>query len=401
MGTVADVPGESTGRVLLKTRQEARLLGGHQWVFSNEIDSVEGEPVNGGVVEVTRRDGRLIGLGYYNAHSLIAVRLLTSRREAIDRGFFVDRIRSAWDRRRLVYPDLVSYRLVHGESDGLPGLIIDKYEDCAVIQTLCLGMDRAKDTICDALEELMRPRCVVERNESHLRRREGLPARRGVLRGETVEPVLIEEDDLRFAVDLLAGQKTGFYFDQRENRFLVRRYASGARVLDVFCHDGAFGLHAARGGASQVLGLDVAPDAVDRARRNASLNGLEDRCRFEAMEANSALEGLRMQGERFDMIILDPPAFTKSRKNVPAAKKGYEDLNRRALRVLRRGGILATSACSFHITEETFLSCIRRAAQRTNRSLCQFEWRTQAPDHPILPGMPETKYLKFGLFEAA
>ncbi len=394
--TPASEPG---ARVILKRHEEGRIVRGHRWVFSNEIERMEGEPSPGGIVEVVRADGRPVGLGCYNPHSLIAVRILTDKREAIDRAFFVSRLRHALLLRKRLYPDHQSFRLVHGESDDLPGLIVDKFEDCLSVQTLCLGIDLMKDMICDALEDVLHPRCIVERNESSLREREGLPMKSGVLRGDAPGKVVIREADLRFEVDLLAGQKTGFYFDQRENRIVMRRFAPGARVLDTYCHDGAFAMHMARAGAAAVLGLDIAPEAIERARANALLNEMEPRCQFEAIETSAAIEALHGKGERFDVVILDPPSFTRTRKNVPAAKKGYEEVNRRALRVLKRGGILATATCSFHITDETFLGCIQEAAFKTNRVLRLLEWRSQAPDHPILPSMPETRYLKFGVFQ--
>ena len=392
-------PSEPEARLILKRHEDGRIVRGHRWVFSNEIERMEGEPSPGGIVEVVRADGRAIGLGCYNPHSLIAVRILTDKRERIDRGFFVSRLRHALLLRKRLYPDHESFRLVHGESDDLPGLIVDKFEDCLAVQTLCLGIDLMKEEICDALEDVLHPRCIVERNESNLREREGLPIKSGVLRGDAPAKIVIREADLKFEVDLLVGQKTGFYFDQRENRIVMRRFAPGARVLDAYCHDGAFALHMARAGAAAVLGLDISPDAIERARANALLNQLEPRCQFESIETGAAIEALHGKGERFDVVILDPPSFTRTRKNVPAAKKGYEEVNRRALRVLKRGGILASATCSFHITDETFLGCIQEAAFKTNRVLRLLEWRSQAPDHPILPSMPETRYLKFGVFQ--
>lgn len=389
----------SPPRVVLNRHEEARILRGHRWVFSNEIERLEGEPEPGGLVEVVRSDDRLVGIGCYNPHSLIAVRMLTDKREPIDRAFFVSRLRHALILRKRLYPDLESFRLVHGESDDLPGLIIDKYEDCLALQTLSLGIDRMKETVCEALEEVLRPSCIVERNESSLREREGLPMKRGVLRGTLPETVSIREGDLRFEVDLLGGQKTGFYFDQRENRLFMRRFAAGARVLDAYCHVGGFALHLVKAGAAAVLGLDVAPEAIERARRNALINELESRCQFESMEAGAAMESLHERNERFDLVVLDPPSFTRTRKNVPVAKKGYEEVNRKAIRLLKRGGLLATATCSFHITDETFMACVQEAAFKTNRVLRLLEWRSQAPDHPILPSMPETRYLKFGVFQ--
>ena len=393
-------PGEQTAvRVVLKSREETRVLRGHKWIFSNEIDKILGEPEPGGVVEIVRQSGKFVGLGCYNPHSLIAVRLLTTQREPIDRSFFLSKLRRALLLRRRLYPDNESFRLVHGESDDLPGLIIDKYEDCLALQTLCLGIDMMKDTICDALEELFHPRSIIERNESHLREREGLPTRSGILRGEAPGPIRIQEAGLIFEVNPSGGHKTGFYFDQRENRLFMRRFASGSRVLDAYCHDGGFALHSVAAGAAAVLGLDISAEAIELARNNALLNGLESRCQFETMDAGPALESLHTRQERFDVVILDPPSFTRTRKNVPAAKKGYEEINRKAIRVLRRGGILATASCSFHITDETFLESIKDAAFKVDRVLRLLEWRSQAPDHPILPSMPETRYLKFGVFQ--
>ena len=408
MSSGVDVPAESgaalvsAGRIVLRPREEARLLRGHSWIFSNEIARPEGVPdrgpAPGSLVDVVRADGRSLGLGLYNPASLIAVRMLAAPGEVVDRAFLVSRLRHAQILRRRFYPDWGSLRVVHGESDGLPGLIVDKYEDCLVLQTLCLGMDQNLSLICDALEEVYRPRAILERNESPLREREGLSPRRGVLRGDPPASVTIQEADLRFEVDLVGGQKTGFYFDQRENRLFMRRLVSGARVLDAYCHDGAFSLHAARGGAASVLGLDIAADAVERARHNAALNGLEPICQFETGDALEAFDALHARNERYDVIILDPPSFTRTRKNVPDAKRGYELVNRRALRLLRRGGLLATASCSFHITDETFMECVMEAAFRCERRLVLLEWRSQAPDHPILPAMPETRYLKCGVF---
>lgn len=398
-GDAASSAGQQPVRVVLKSREESRVVRGHKWVFSNEIDKILGEPQPGGIVEIVRQNGKFVALGCYNPHSLIAVRVLTSHREPIDRSYFVTRLRRAHLLRKRLYPENDSFRLVHGESDDLPGLIIDKYEDCFAIQTLCLGIDMLKDQICDALEELFHPRSIIERNESHLREREGLPIRSGVLRGEDPGSIRIKEADLFFEINPSSGHKTGFYFDQRENRIFMRRFASGSRVLDAYCHDGGFALHCVAAGAAAVLGLDISSEAIERARNNALLNSLESRCQFEVIDAGTALESLHTRQERFDVVILDPPSFTRTRKNVPTAKKGYEEINRKAMRVLRRGGILATASCSFHITDETFVESIKEAAFKVDRVLRLLEWRSQAPDHPILPTMPETRYLKFGVFQ--
>lgn len=391
---------EGSGTVLLRRGEERRILKGHPWVFSNEVRKVEGEPAPGSVVEIRRSDERLIGYGIYNPHSLIAVRLFSRTRRALDRRFLIERLERAASLRETVYPGAVAYRLVHGESDGLPGLIVDRYGGAFSLQTLALGMDRLKDRICDALEATFHPRVIVERNESALRSLEGLPRRTGVLRGGLPESVEIEEGDLRFEVDLLRGHKTGFYFDQRENRIAVRRFAAGARALDAYCNEGAFALHLAKAGATEVLGLDGSGPAVERAARNAALNGLEGKCRFEPAALPDRLVALHKAGERFDLIVADPPSFTRSRKNVPAAKRAYTELNRAALRILSRGGILATASCSHHITDSTFLESVAEAASALSRRVRLLEWRSQAPDHPVLPAMPETRYLKFAVLHA-
>lgn len=387
------------GDVLLRRGGERRILKGHLWVFSNEIQAVEGEPVPGGLVAVRRSDERLVGYGIYNPRSLIAVRLLSRKSVDLDVRFLTGRLEAAAALRERIYPGAVSYRLIHGESDGLPGLIIDRYGDAFGLQTLALGMDRLKDGICDALEAAFRPVVIVERNESALRSLEGLPRRSGVLRGELPRLVEIREADLRFEVDLLHGHKTGFYFDQRENRIALRRFAAGARALDLYCNDGAFGLHLAKAEAAEVLGLDSSGSAVERARHNASLNGLAEKCRFERADLPERLATLRDAGEVFDLIVADPPSLTRSRKNVAAAKRAYREINKAAMKVLSRGGILATASCSHHITDDAFLESVAAAANALSRTVRLLEWRSQAPDHPVLPAMPETRYLKVAILQ--
>ena len=386
------------GDVILRRREERRLLDGHAWVFSNEIERTEGGPPPGSVVAVHRSDGRVVGYGLYNPHSLIAVRIFSRDRAVLDREFLEERLLAAASLRERLYPGATAFRLVHGESDGLPGLVVDRFGDAFCIQTLSLGMDRLKPAICDALAGLFSASVIVERNESALRTLEGLPRNSGALRGEPAE-VVIREEDLEFGVDLLAGHKTGFYFDQRENRMALRRYAAAGRALDMYCNEGAFALHLARAGAVEVLGIDTSAAAVGRARSNASRNGLEGGCSFEEADVSTALQELHSSGERFDLIKLDPPSFTRSRKNVAPARRAYTDVNRKAIRVLNRGGILATSSCSHHITEETFMGCVKAAAASVERRLVLLELRSQAPDHPVLPAMPETRYLKFGIFK--
>jgi len=389
----------AAGQIVLRRREEKRILAGHCWVFSNEIERTDGTPAAGSVVAVTRADGKHVGYGLYNPKSLIAVRIFSRKDSAIDAALLRDRLSRAAALRERLYPGGDGCRLLHGESDGLPGLIVDRYADVLALQTLSLGMDLIKDRIADVLQEIFSPSAIVERNESALREYEGLPRISGILRGALPPVVTIHESDLAFEVDPLKGHKTGFYFDQRENRAAIRRFAPGARALDVYCHDGAFALHAARAGAREVVGIDVAEEALSRARRNAEVNGLASACRFEAADAPEALRLLHEAAEKFDLIVLDPPSFTRSKKAVAAARRGYVDVNRRAIRILTRGGILATSSCSHHITDETFLECVQEAALGVDRTLRLLEWRSQAPDHPVLPAMPETRYLKFALLQ--
>ncbi|HXG00791.1 MAG TPA: class I SAM-dependent rRNA methyltransferase, partial [Bacteroidota bacterium] len=298
--------------------------------------------------------------------------------------------------RKKLYPHSETFRLVHGESDFLPGLIIDKYNQYVALQTLSFGMDVRLDMICDALDELLHPKGIVERNESPLRSLENLPQRKGILRG-SVEPVIVEEDGVRFEVDLLAGQKTGFFLDQRENRIAVRSLCRNADVLDCFCNDGGFALHAAYAGARSVLAIDASAEAIRQTQRNATLNSVSS---VETRQADvfESLKELGSADRRFDVVILDPPSFTRTKKNVQAAKKGYRELHTLALRVLKRGGILATASCSHHIQPDVFLEIVDTTARKIGRTLQLLDWRSAAPDHPILPAVPETRYLKFGLF---
>jgi 23S rRNA (cytosine1962-C5)-methyltransferase len=361
------------------------------------VKEVKGTPAAGDLVELARHDGKFLGMGFYHPHSLIAFRFLTSEREEIGFDFFERRILQAYGLRKRIYPHSSMVRVVHGESDYLPGLVIDKYGDYTSLQTYSSGMDNRLTLICDVLESIFQPKGIVERNESPLRELESLPAREGVLRG-TVAPCILREKDIQYEIDVLEGQKTGFYLDQRENRKSIRHFSDGARVLDCFCNDGGFALNAAIGGASRVLGMDISGSAVRRAERNASLGKFDNVCRFRSADVLDALENSVEKKEMFDLVILDPPSFTKSKKNLPAAKKGYKGINTNAMRLLREGGVLATSSCSHHLSDESFLDILSESAVAAGRKIRLIEWRGAAPDHPVLPSMPETKYLKFGLF---
>ncbi len=385
----------NTHQVVLRKKEERRVLSGHPWVFSNELLEIRGEPQIGELVELLAEKGTSLGFGFYNPHSLISFRLLTTEWAEIDTGFFIKRFTQALELRRRLYPNEGAFRVVHGEADFLPGLVVDKYNEYLCVQTLSYGMDMRLPVICDALEQLFSPTAIIERNESPLRTLEQLPLRKGVLRG-TSGTTEIKEHGLRYEVDPLAGQKTGFYLDQRENRAGIRRFASEARVLDCFCNEGGFALNAAQAGAALVIGIDIAEDAILRARKNAQLNQLSS-IRFEQEDAFQALKSLDPK-PGFDIVVLDPPSFTRSKKNVQAAKRGYKELHANAFRVLKPGGVLMTGSCSHHIKGEVFLEIIHEAASKLGRRLQQLDWRSAAPDHPILPTVPETHYLKFGVF---
>ena len=387
-------------QVVLKKNEDRRVLRGHPWIFSNEIREVIGQPASGDVVEALSTGRKLIGVGFYNPHSLIAVRLLSRHPEEIDAAFFRDRIQRALQLRLKLYPNSDSFRLVHGEADFLPGLIIDKFADHLSLQTLSCGMDVRLPVICDILEELLQPKAIIERNETSLRTMEHLPERRGVLRGSPSPSITIEEHGVSFEIDPMAGQKTGFFLDQRENRALVARWCTGARVLDCYCNDGGFALHASRGDASSVLGIDSSNDAIVAATNNASKNGLNN-ISFRREDASESLGQFAREEARFDVIILDPPSFTRNRKSVPAARQGYRDINSRALRLITPGGCLATASCSHHIEPEVFLEDLVTAARKNDRRLQLLEWRGAPPDHPTLPTVPETSYLKFALFRVS
>ena len=382
-------------QIILKKKEDRRILTGHPWVFSNEIRETRGEPSIGDVVELVTAGGVSLGVGLYNPHSLVSVRLFSQHVLEIDREFFERRISEAASLRKLLYPDSECYRLINGEGDFLPGLVVDKYNDVLVVQSFSYGMDMRLPTICDVLESQFRPRGIAERNESSLRVLEQLPLRKGMLRGD-VHQTTIEEHTLRYLVDVLEGQKTGFFLDQRESRKLVRQFSKQARVLDAFCSYGGFALNAANGGATSVLAIDISQKSVQAASGNVSLNGFDKVISFETADVFQRLKTL--EPSSFDLIILDPPSFTKTRKNVTAAKKGYAELHSAAAPLLRKGGILLTASCSHHIRPDVFLQVVDDATRAAGRTLQMLDWRGAAPDHPCLPSVPETRYLKCGVF---
>jgi 23S rRNA (cytosine1962-C5)-methyltransferase len=373
---------------------ERRLLLGHPWVFSNEIASDLRDYEPGSLVDVYTHGGTFVGRGYINPRSLITVRILAQRREIIDSAFFRCRLEAALRRRERLLPGVQSYRLVYSEGDLLPGLIIDRYGDHLVLQTLTLGMDLRTEAICEALEGLMQPQAIVARNDVGIRSLEGLAHEKKVLRGSLQAPVEVWELDVRFRVDPWEGQKTGFYLDQRDNRCTLRPLLAGERVLDAFCYTGAWALHAARAGAREVVAVDESTRAVQCANDQAKDNGLEQVCHFTTADVFDFLKEVDTRHERFDCIVLDPPAFVKSRSKVREGLQGYWEINRRAMRLVKPGGYLITCSCSYHVDPDTFRTTLSRAARAARRSAMLLEMRSQARDHPVLLPLSESAYLK-------
>jgi 23S rRNA (cytosine1962-C5)-methyltransferase len=377
--------------VHLKQKEDRRITRGHPWVFSNELREVPRDVMPGELVEVLDAAGRFVGRGYINPRSLIAVRILTRRQEEINADFIRRRIFAARDlRTRLGFG--ASYRAVYSEGDGLPGLIVDKYADTLVIQSLTAGIDRLLGDITSVLRDAYSPAAIVLRNDAGSRTLEGLVLEKRVIHGTIDGPLAIEESGIAYRVDVLEGQKTGFFFDQRENRLALRDYVGGRRVLDCFCYVGAWSLSAARFGASEVTGLDSSEKAISLASENAAQNGML--VRFRAADVFEELRMLGKKHERFGCIILDPPAFVKSRTKVREALKGYREINFRAMKLLEPGGILVTCSCSHHIGQDLFREMLIDAASSAGRQAWIREMRSQARDHPILLAARETQYLK-------
>jgi 23S rRNA (cytosine1962-C5)-methyltransferase len=383
-------------QITLKKNEERRILAGHQWVFSNEIKAIQGAPDNGDVVELLRHDGRFLGVGFFHSASLIAFRLLSSEREEISFAFFERRISAALALRTKLSPGEESFRLAHGESDFLPGLIIDKFNEYLVVQALSAGMDRRMTLIGDVLESLFHPKAIVARNESPLRSLEQLPMQKSVLRG-SLDQTIVNEAGVKFKLDLLEGHKTGAFLDQRTNRGAARRYCADASVLDCFCNEGGFSLHARAAGANSVLGIDSSEPAIGRAGVNTKINQMTD-VTFECSDAFETLKVLRSKKRRFDVVILDPPSFTRNKRTTATALRAYREINGLAASLITPGGFLITSSCSHHIGEEEFFSAVERSILKSGRKGQLLESAGAAPDHPTLISMPETGYLKFGVF---
>jgi 23S rRNA (cytosine1962-C5)-methyltransferase len=382
------------GRVRLSAQHADPRSSGHPWIYAGHITETVGTPQAGDVVDVYSSTKQFCGRGFYNPHSKIRVRLLTHREEPIDEQFFRARLESAVRLRERLGLRSDAYRLVYGESDLLPGLVVDQYHDVAVMQTLSYGLDCRKDMLADLLLEQRSLRALYLRNDAKSRALEGLSTERMCLRGEMAGPVEIAEGGGRFLVDVAEGQKTGWFCDQRDNRMAVARLAKGLDVLDVFCHTGAFGIHTALQGAHSVEGIDASEAALRLARHHAGANRVEDICRYRGADAFDELRALERAGRRYGMVILDPPAFARSRHAVRHALAGYRELNVQALKVLMPEGFLVTCSCSHYVSEEEFGSMVQAAGRDARRQLRLIEQRSQGPDHPVLAAMPETRYLK-------
>ena len=396
---------DSLPTVILKPGEADRIVAGHPWIYHGEILRVTQPPADGGLVQVKDHRQRLMGTGFFNSKSKIVVRVLSPERVVVDEKFFEERIRAALAVRQKHLPGATSFRVVNAESDFLSGLIVDKYEDVLVLQISSLGMDQRKALVVAALQKIFSPRAILERSDMASRKFEGLAEANGILTGELSGSVSVNLNGLKFETDLVTGHKTGLYLDQQANYLAVSQFAKGAQVLDCFSFLGGFGLHAARAGAAHVHLLDQSADAIAASERNAVANSLAENCSFEAinvfdwLKANTAVNPHERVIPRFDLIILDPPSFTRNRASVPDALRGYKEIHLRALKLLRPDGVLATFCCSHHVSAELFQDTLLSAAFDTRKMLRRVAAYTQSPDHPIIPMIPETEYLKGFAFE--
>lgn len=387
--------------VTLLRGREKRFKNGHQWIFSNELSPLENRPEPGDIVNLGNTAGKFLGVGFYHPHSLIAVRLLSRKPITVDQPFLDERITQAIRfRQKFLTKDSNAVRLVHAESDGLPGLIVDRYSNTLVLQILSAGMDRQRNIVISILKELVNPDRIILRNDHPMRKLESLNLEKETVFGPDNDiPLTITENSVKYLVDPLNGQKTGFYIDQRNNRMMFRKYINkGDRVLDAFCHSGGFALNAALAGAGEVLAVDDSGTVLEIANENFRINAFDHIITSIKADLMKLLPEMVQKKSQFDAINLDPPGFAANRKSVGAALRGYRKIHRAALDILAPGGILATSSCSHHITEEAFMETVQKAAMDTGKQVQLIYRGSNPPDHPVLPEMPETGYLKFLIF---
>jgi len=389
------IPLRLMAKVILQKKITPRIRQGHPWIFQNEIREVQGNPKAGDTVDVYTHDDQFQGKGYYNPQSQIQVRLLSRKKEEIiNEDFFYKKIEESWRyRQHLGYTE--NCRLIFGEADGLPQLIIDKFNEYFVIQTLALGIDRWKPAIVDAIQKIFSPKGIYERNDVPVRELEGLAQHKGFLSDNFDTNIIIQENGLRFHVDLANGQKTGYFLDQQDNRRAIQHIVKDADVLGAFTYTGTFEIHAAHYGAKSVHGLDISENAIMMCKKNAELNGVADRCHFECVNAFDVLKTWVKEGRKYDVVMLDPPSFTKSRATIQKAITGYKEINLRGMKLVKPGGFLVTSSCTNLVQPQLFLEIIQMAAYDARRSLRQVTFQTQSADHPIVWGWENTHYLKF------
>lgn len=382
--------------VTLKRNEEKKVLNGYPWIFANEVQKIEGKDKQGSVAEIKAFDGRYVGKGFINHHSKIIVRILTTKSEEINKDFFAEKIKIADEgRRELGYND--NYRVVFGESDNLPGLIVDKYGDKLSVQFLSLGMEVIKNDIVDILVKRFAPSTIYERSDVAIREKEGLPLKKGVIYGKDETQSIIVENGLKLIVDLENGQKTGYFLDQKENRDDLKFYVKDKTVLDCFCNEGGFSLCAKKYGAKEVTAIDISKTAIELVEKNAELNDLEINTRVA--DVFEALREYRKSGEKFGVIVLDPPAFTKTADTVKAGYKGYKDINANALKLVEKGGYLVTCSCSQHLTLPLFLQMIKESVFESGVRAKLVELRTQGKDHAVCIGYDESLYLKVAVIK--
>ncbi len=386
-----------TARIHLKKNEERRIRAGHLWVFSNEIGSIEGDPESGDLAEVYDSRNNFCGTGFYNKHSLIAVRILSKNKIENLGGLLKEKLLSAQQLRKDFYAGRNSYRLVFSESDFLPGLIIDKYNSTFVLQVYSIGMEKNIEHIVRVLKEELNAENIFTKNEDYFRKLEGLPEEDKIYLG-SMSSEIIDDGSVKYKIDFEKGHKTGFYFDQSDNRFFIEKICKDKTIADLFCNSGGFGLHAAKAGAASVVFVDSSSAEIENAKDNFVLNELKTGSDFISRDVFEFLESCISEKRKFDVVMIDPPAFAKNKKSLPSAKKGYERLNRLAMQAVNEGGFLVSSSCSHHLLKEEFFNIINSAALKTGKTIQLVHFNGASLDHPELPGMCETTYLKFGVF---